>query len=68
MDIQMITLLIAILSLVCFLGTMYGIQALVKQGRDPGKQLQVFTWRGTITFALNQRSPRQKHSPPPKRA
>ena len=40
MSIQMITLLIALLSLVCFFGTMYGIQKLVKQGRDPGKQLQ----------------------------
>lgn len=41
MNIQIITLLIAILSLVCFFGTMYGIQLLVKQGKDPGKQLQV---------------------------
>jgi len=41
MNVQTITLLIAILSLVCFFGTMYGIQTLVKQGRDPGKQLQV---------------------------
>jgi len=40
-SIQTITLLIAILSLVCFFGTMYGIQVLVKQGKDPGKQLQV---------------------------
>jgi hypothetical protein len=41
MSIQMITLLIAVLSLVCFFGTMYGIQTLVKEGRDPGKQLQI---------------------------
>ncbi|MBC2722356.1 hypothetical protein [Desulfosporosinus sp.] len=41
MSVQVITLLIASLSLVCFFGTMYGIQALVKQGKDPGKQLQV---------------------------
>lgn len=41
MNVQTITLLIAILSLVCFFGTMYGIQVLVKQGKDPGKQLQV---------------------------
>ena len=41
MNVQTITLLIAILSLACFLGTMFGIQVLVKQGRDPGKQLQV---------------------------
>ena len=40
MSTQTITLLIAILSLVCFFGTMYGIQILVKQGKDPGKQLQ----------------------------
>ena len=41
MSVQTITLLIAILSLVCFFGTMYGIQVLIKQGKDPGKQLQV---------------------------
>ena len=41
MSVQTITLLIAILSLVCFFGTMFGIQVLVKQGKDPGKQLQV---------------------------
>lgn len=41
MSVQMITLLIAALSLAGFFGTMYGIQALVKQGKDPGKQLQV---------------------------
>jgi len=41
MSVQTVTLLIALLSLVCFLGTMYGIQTLVKQGKDPGKQLQV---------------------------
>lgn len=41
MNVQTITLLIAILALVCFFGTMYGVQVLVKQGRDPGKQLQV---------------------------
>ena len=41
MTTQTITLLIAILSLACFFGTMYGIQALVKQGKDPGKQLQI---------------------------
>ena len=41
MNVQTITLLIAILSLVCFFGTMYGIQVLVKRGKDPGKQLQV---------------------------
>jgi len=41
MSIQVITLLIALLCLACFFGTMYGIQALVKQGKDPGKQLQV---------------------------
>lgn len=41
MSVQTVTLLIATLSLVCFFGTMYGIQTLVKQGRDPGKQLQV---------------------------
>jgi len=41
MSVQNVTLLIAILSLVCFFGTMYGIQVLVKQGKDPGKQLQV---------------------------
>lgn len=41
MNIQTVTLLIAILALMCFFGTMYGIQALVKQGKDPGKQLQV---------------------------
>ena len=40
MSVQIITLLIAILSLACFFGTMYGIQILVKQGKDPGKQLQ----------------------------
>lgn len=40
MNTQTITLLIAILSLVCFFGTMFGIQVLIKQGRDPGKQLQ----------------------------
>jgi len=41
MNIQTIMLLFAILALLCFFGTMYGIQALVKQGRDPGKQLQL---------------------------
>lgn len=41
MSVQAITLLIAILALVCFFGTMYGIQVLIKQGKDPGKQLQV---------------------------
>ena len=41
MSIQTITLLIAILALMCFFGMMYGIQVLVKQGKDPGKQLQV---------------------------
>ncbi|AFQ46251.1 hypothetical protein [Desulfosporosinus meridiei] len=41
MSVQTITLLIAGLSLMCFFGTMYGIQTLVKQGRDTGKQLQV---------------------------
>ena len=41
MSVQNVTLLIAILSLVCFFGTMYGIQVLVKQGKAPGKQLQV---------------------------
>jgi len=41
MSVQTVTLLIGVLSLVCFFGTMYGIQTLVKQGRDPGKQLQV---------------------------
>jgi len=40
MDVQTITLLIAILCLVCFFGTMYGIQKLVKQGGDSGKQLE----------------------------
>lgn len=41
MSVQAVTLLIAGLSLVCFFGTMYGIQVLVKQGKDPGQQLQV---------------------------
>lgn len=41
MSVQTITLLIAILSLVCFFGVMFGIQVLVKQGKDPGKQLQM---------------------------
>ncbi|HWQ41905.1 MAG TPA: hypothetical protein VN456_07700 [Desulfosporosinus sp.] len=41
MSVQTVTLLIAILSLVCYFGTMYGIQLLVKQGKDPGAQLQV---------------------------
>ena len=40
MSIQTVTLLIAILALVCFFGCMYGIQSLVKQGKDPGVQLQ----------------------------
>ncbi len=41
MDVQTMMLLIAVLSLVCFFGMMFGIQVLVKQGKDPGKQLQV---------------------------
>ena len=41
MNVQTITLLIAAVSLVCFFGTMYGIQTLVKQGKDPVKQMQV---------------------------
>lgn len=41
MSTQTIILLIAGLSLVCFFGTMYGVQTLVKQGKDPSKQLQV---------------------------
>lgn len=41
MTVQTVTLLIAILSLAGFFGTMYGIQVLIKQGKDPGKQLQV---------------------------
>jgi len=41
MSVQTITLLIALLCLACFFGTMFGIQALVKQGKDPGKQLQM---------------------------
>ena len=41
MSVQTITLLIAILALMCFFGTMYGIHALVKQGKNPGKQLQI---------------------------
>lgn len=40
MTTQTIALLISTLSLACFFGTMYGIQVLVKQGKDPGKQLQ----------------------------
>lgn len=39
MSTQTVTLVIAALSLVCFFGTMYGIQILVKQGKDPGKEL-----------------------------
>ncbi len=41
MSVQSVTLLIAMLSLVCFFGTMYRTQTLVKQGRDPAKQLQL---------------------------
>ncbi|MCO1599744.1 hypothetical protein [Desulfosporosinus nitroreducens] len=41
MSVQTVTILIGVLSLVCFFGTMYGVQALVKQGKDPGKRLQV---------------------------
>ena len=45
MNVQTIMLLFAILALICFFGMAYGIQTLVKQGRDPGKQLAV---AGTI--------------------
>lgn len=41
MSVQMMTLFIAILALAGFFGTMYGVQVLVKKGKDPGKQLQV---------------------------
>lgn len=41
MNTQTITVLIGILSLICFFGTMFGIQVLVKQGKDPGKEIQV---------------------------
>lgn len=41
MDVQNITLLIGIIALACFFGTMLGVQLLVKRGKDPGKQLQV---------------------------
>lgn len=45
MSIEMITLLIGIIALVCFFGTMLGVQMLIKKGRDPGKQLEA---AGTI--------------------
>ncbi|WP_407308544.1 hypothetical protein [Desulfosporosinus sp. SB140] len=41
MNTQTITLLIGILSLMCFFGMMFGIQVLVKQGKDPSKEMQI---------------------------
>ncbi|MDQ7096954.1 hypothetical protein REC12_25495 [Desulfosporosinus sp. PR] len=41
MNTQVITLLIVILSLLCFWGTMFRIRFLEKHGKDPGKEMQI---------------------------